>query len=69
MTAVTLTAGSAPPALAAVTSALTGTLSQSYHVVQQDTEYLHRERPGQDLSLHVQRRGRPGPATASDVLL
>jgi hypothetical protein len=40
VTAVTLTAGSAPPALAAVTSALTGTLSQSYHVVQQDTEYL-----------------------------
>jgi hypothetical protein len=40
VTAVTLTAGSAPPALAAVTSALTSTLSQSYHVVQQDTEYL-----------------------------
>jgi hypothetical protein len=39
VTAVTLTAGSAPPALAAVTTALTSTLSQNYHVVQQDTEY------------------------------
>ena len=39
VTAVTLTAGSAPPALAAVTSALTSTLSQSYHVVQQTNEY------------------------------
>lgn len=39
LTAVTLTAGSAPPALATVTSALTTTLSQSYHVTQQETEY------------------------------
>ena len=39
VTAVTLTAGSATPALASVTSALTSTLSQNYHVVQQDTEY------------------------------
>jgi hypothetical protein len=39
VTAVTLTAGSATPALAAVTTALTSTLSQNYHVVQQDTEY------------------------------
>jgi hypothetical protein len=39
VTAVTLTAGSAPPALVAVTSALTSTLSQSYHVVQQTNEY------------------------------
>jgi hypothetical protein len=39
VTAVTLTAGSAPPALAAVTSALTSTLSQRYHVIEQGNEY------------------------------
>jgi hypothetical protein len=35
VTAVTLTIGSAPPALAAVTGALTRTLGQSYHVTEQ----------------------------------
>jgi len=35
VTAVTLTIGSAPPALAAVTGALTRTLAQSYHVTEQ----------------------------------
>jgi hypothetical protein len=41
-TAVALTTGSAPPALAAVTSALTRTLAQSYHVSMQDTAYTIR---------------------------
>jgi hypothetical protein len=39
--AVTLTAGSAPPALATVTSALTSTLAQSYHLSQQTTYYVY----------------------------
>ena len=42
VTAVTLTMGSPPPALATVTSALTRTLTQSYHLSEQDS-YLHRE--------------------------
>jgi hypothetical protein len=42
VTAVTLTMGSAPPALATVTSALTRTLTQSYHLSEQDS-YLHHE--------------------------
>jgi hypothetical protein len=37
--AVTLTIGSAPPALATVTSALTRTLTQSYHLSEQDSSY------------------------------
>lgn len=37
--AVTLTIGSAPPALATVTSALTRTLTQSYHFTEQDSSY------------------------------
>jgi hypothetical protein len=37
--AVTLTIGSAPPALAAVTSALTRTLAQSYHLTERDSSY------------------------------
>ncbi len=40
VTAVTLTTGSAPPALAAVTSALTRTLTQSYHLSEQDSYYF-----------------------------
>lgn len=39
VTAVTLTMGSAPPALAVVTSALTRTLAQSYHLSEQDGYY------------------------------
>jgi hypothetical protein len=39
VTAVTLTTGSAPPALAAVTSALTRTLTQSYHLSEHDSYY------------------------------
>jgi hypothetical protein len=39
VTAVTLTIGSAPPALATVTSALTRTLTQSYHLSEQDSSY------------------------------
>ena len=39
VTAVTLTIGSAPPALATVTSALTRTLTQSYHLTEQDSSY------------------------------
>ena len=39
VTAVTLTMGSAPPALATVTSALTRTLTQSYHLSEQDSYY------------------------------
>jgi hypothetical protein len=39
VTAVTLTIGSAPPALATVTSALTRTLAQSYHLTEQDSSY------------------------------
>lgn len=39
VTAVTLTAGSAPPALATVTSALTRTLTQSYHLSEHDSYY------------------------------
>ena len=39
VTAVTLTMGSAPPALATVTSALTRTLTQSYHLSEQDGSY------------------------------
>jgi hypothetical protein len=37
--AVTLTAGSAPPALATATTALTRTLTQSYHLTEQDSSY------------------------------
>jgi len=37
--AVLLTIGSAPPALATVTSALTHTLTQSYHLTEQDSSY------------------------------
>jgi hypothetical protein len=37
--AVTLTIGSAPPALATVTSALTRTLAQSYHLAEHDGSY------------------------------
>jgi hypothetical protein len=37
--AVILTIGSAPPALATVTSALTRTLTQSYHLTEQDSSY------------------------------
>jgi hypothetical protein len=40
VTAVTLTVGSAPPALAAVTSALSSTLAQSYHLSEQDGYYF-----------------------------
>lgn len=39
VTAITLTIGSAPPALATVTSALTRTLTQSYHLTLQDSTY------------------------------
>jgi hypothetical protein len=39
VTAVTLTIGSAPPALATVTSALTRTLTQSYHLSEQDSSH------------------------------
>jgi hypothetical protein len=39
VTAVTLTIGSAPPALAAVTSAMTRTLAQSYHLTEQTSGY------------------------------
>jgi hypothetical protein len=39
VTAVTLTTGSAPPALATVTSALTRTLTQSYHLTQHVSTY------------------------------
>jgi hypothetical protein len=39
VTAVTLIMGSAPPALAVVTSALTRTLAQSYHLSEQDSSY------------------------------
>lgn len=39
VTAVALTIGSAPPALATVTSALTRTLAQSYHLSEQDSSY------------------------------
>jgi hypothetical protein len=41
-TAVALTIGSAPPALAAVTSALTRTLAQSYHLREQSGGYYIR---------------------------
>jgi hypothetical protein len=37
--AITLTAGSAPPALATVTTALTRTLTQSYHLTSQESIY------------------------------
>lgn len=37
--AVTLTTGSAPPALATLTGALTRTLTQSYHLSEQDSYY------------------------------
>jgi hypothetical protein len=43
-TAVALTIGSAPPALAAVTSALTRTLTQSYHLTEQDSGYSRNAR-------------------------
>jgi hypothetical protein len=39
VTAVALTIGSAPPALAAVTSALTRTLAQSYHLTERTSTY------------------------------
>jgi hypothetical protein len=39
VTGVTLTMGSAPPALATVTSALSRTLTQSYHLSEQDSYY------------------------------
>jgi hypothetical protein len=39
VTAVTLTIGSAPPALATVTGALTRTLTQSYHLTEQESSY------------------------------
>jgi hypothetical protein len=39
VTALTLTIGSAPPALATVTSALTRTLAQSYHLTEQASSY------------------------------
>jgi hypothetical protein len=39
VTAVTLTIDSAPPALATVTGALTRTLTQSYHVSEQNSSY------------------------------
>jgi hypothetical protein len=39
VTAITLTIGSAPPALATVTSALTRTLAQSYHLTEQYGTY------------------------------
>jgi hypothetical protein len=39
VTTVTLIIGSAPPALATVTSALTRTLNQSYHLSEQDSSY------------------------------
>ncbi len=39
VSAIALTAGSAPPALATVTSALTRTLSQSYHLSSQESSY------------------------------
>jgi hypothetical protein len=39
VTAVTLNIGSAPPAVAAVTAALTRTLTQSYHLTEQDSSY------------------------------
>ena len=39
VTAVTLAMGSASPALAVVTSALTRTLAQSYHLAEQDSSY------------------------------
>jgi hypothetical protein len=39
VTAVTLTIGSAPPALATVTGALTRTLAQSYHLSEHDSSY------------------------------
>lgn len=39
VTAIMLTTGSAPPALATVTSALTRTLAQSYHLSEQDSYY------------------------------
>ena len=39
VTAVTLTIGSAPPALATVTSAMTRTLAQSYHLTEQVSWY------------------------------
>lgn len=39
VTAVTLTIGSAPPALATVTSALARTLTRSYHLTEQDSSY------------------------------
>ena len=42
VTAVTLTIGSAPPALATVTSALTRTLNQSYHLTEQNGGYYIR---------------------------
>lgn len=40
VTAVALTIGSAPPALATVTSALSRTLAQSYHLTEQDSSYI-----------------------------
>ena len=40
MTAVMLTVGSAPPALATVTTALTRTLAQSYHLTEQDSFFV-----------------------------
>src|SRR5215469_13098174 len=43
-TAVALTVGSAPPALAAITSALTRTLTQSYHLTEQDSGYSRNAR-------------------------
>ena len=40
VTAVALTIGSAPPAVATVTSALTRTLAQSYHLTEQDSSHI-----------------------------
>jgi hypothetical protein len=40
VTAVVLTIGSAPPALATVTTALTRTLTQSYHLTEQDSFFV-----------------------------
>jgi hypothetical protein len=53
------TASSAPDALAAVTSALTSTLSQSYHVAQQSTE--HDTKNGQTKTYIETCRGEADP--------
>ena len=52
VTAVMLTVGSAPPALATVTTALTRTLSQSYHLTEQDSEFAMWPIPGAYHSYH-----------------